>query len=140
MAPLLSQEHWANAFDPGDDKDDCFVAPAFFVVTADHDPRRDDGGPLGWRFCWLGSEVDGNYPKPTWRTLMCCNTTTVGRGASGIEGLAGQTINWVECTVSSAGLLWRQGVAGFAVPGINEKSVIDTSAGGQTQWHSVQLF
>ncbi len=91
MAPLLNQEHRANAFDPGNNKDDCFVAPASYVVTADHNPRRDDEGPLGRRFCWLGLEVDGNHPKLTWCMLMHWDTTTVGGGTSGIEGLAGQT-------------------------------------------------
>jgi hypothetical protein len=35
---------------------------------------------------------------------------------------------------------WQQGVAGFAMPSIDEWSVVDTSAGGQTQQHSAQLF
>jgi hypothetical protein len=107
MAPVLNQEHGANAFDRGNNKDDCFVAPASFVVTADHNPGRDDGGPLVWRFCRLGSEVDSDYPKQTWRTPMHCNTTTVGRGDSGIEGLARKTSDQARCAVSSTGLLWR---------------------------------
>jgi hypothetical protein len=114
--------------------------PASFVVTADHNPGRDDGGPLGQRFCWSGSEVVGNDPKLTQRTPMHRNITTVDGGASGVEGLAGQTSNQARCIVSSTGLLWRQGVVGFAVPGINKWSVINTSAGGRTQWHSAQLF
>jgi hypothetical protein len=118
----------------------CFVAPASFVVTADHDPRRDDGGPLGRRFCWSGSKVVGDYPELTWRTLMCRNTTTAGRGVSCIVGLSGQTINQARCTVSSTGLLWRQGVPGFAMQGIDKWSVVDTSAGGWKQRHSGKLF
>jgi hypothetical protein len=69
-APLQNREHGANSFDPGDDEDDCFVEPASFVVTADHDPGRDDGGTLGWRFCWSGWEVVGDHPKPTQRMPM----------------------------------------------------------------------
>jgi hypothetical protein len=53
-APLQNQEHGADSFDPGNDEDDCCVKPASFMVTADHDPRRDDRGPMGWRFCWSG--------------------------------------------------------------------------------------
>jgi hypothetical protein len=107
MAPLLNWEHGANAFDRGNNEDDCFVAPASFVVTADHNPGRDDGGPLGWRFCCLGLEVDGNYPKQTRRMPMRCNRTAVGGGNSGIEGLAGQTSNQARCAISSTELLWR---------------------------------
>ncbi len=56
-APLQNWEHGADSFDPGDDKDDCFVEPASFVVTADHDPGRDDGdlwvgGVVGWGGRW----------------------------------------------------------------------------------------
>ncbi len=85
MTPLLNREHGTNAFDLGDDGDNCFVVPASFVVMADHDPGRDDGGPLGWRFCWSGSEVVGNYPEPTRHTQMHCDTTTVCEGTSGIK-------------------------------------------------------
>jgi hypothetical protein len=53
-APLQNREQGTDSFDPGDDEDDCFVEPASFVVTADHDPGRDDGGPLGRRFFWSG--------------------------------------------------------------------------------------
>jgi hypothetical protein len=140
VAPLLNWEHGVDTFDPGNDEDNCFAVPASFVVKADNDPGRDDGGPLGRRFCRLGSEVDGNYPKPTRHMPMHHDTTTVGRGTSGIEGLTGQTSNRARCAVSSIGLLWQQGIAEFAVQGINEWSVIDTSAGGRKQWHSWQLF
>jgi hypothetical protein len=67
---LQNLEHEANAFNLGDDKDDWFVEPASFVVTTDHDPGRDDGGPLGRRFCWLGWEVVGDHPEPTRRMPM----------------------------------------------------------------------
>ncbi len=119
-APLLNQDYGADAFNPGDDEDNCFVAPASFVVTADHNPGRDDGGPLGRRFCWLGLEVDSDYPEPTRHTPMRRNTTTVGGGTSGVEGLAGQTSDQARCAISSTRLLWWQGIAGFAVQGINE--------------------
>ncbi len=69
-APLQNWEHGADSFHPGDNEDDCFVEPASFVVTADHNPRRDDGGPLGQRFCWEGWEVVGDHPEPTWHTPM----------------------------------------------------------------------
>jgi hypothetical protein len=53
-APLQNREHGADAFVPGDNKDNCFVVPDSFMVTADHDPGKDDGGPLGRRLCRLG--------------------------------------------------------------------------------------
>ncbi len=107
---LQNQEHGADAFNPGDDEDNCFVAPTSFMVTADHDPRRDDGGPLGWRFCWLESEVVSNYPKPTRLTPMCHDTKNIGRGSSDIVQLAGQTSDSARCVVSSTGVLWQHGV------------------------------
>jgi hypothetical protein len=102
---------------------------------ADHDPGRDDGGPLGRRLCWPGSEVVGDYPKLTGRTPMRHDTKSVGRGASGAVQLARRTSNSARCAISSTGVLWRQGVAGFAVPGINKWSVIDTNIGAQGQQH-----
>jgi hypothetical protein len=54
------------------------------------------------------------------------NTMNAGGGASVI---AGQTSNLARCAISSTGLLWQQGVAGFAMQGINEWSVINTNAG-----------
>jgi hypothetical protein len=89
MTLLQNREHGADAFDPGSNKDDCFVAPASLVITADHNPRRDDGGPLGWRFCQSGSEVVGDYPEPTRHTLIRHNTNCVGEGASDVVQLAG---------------------------------------------------
>ncbi len=106
-APLQNREHGANAFDPGDDEDDCFVEPASFVVTADHDPGRDDGGPLGRRFCWSGWEVVDNHPKLTRRMPMRRDTATAGGGVSGAVGPAGRTRDQARCVVSSTGLLWR---------------------------------
>jgi hypothetical protein len=132
-APRQNREHGANSFDPGDDEDNCFVEPASFVVMADHDPGRDDGGPLGRRFCWLGWEVVGNHPKLTRHTPMRRDTTTAGGGVSSALGPAGQTSNQARCTISSTGLSWRQGVAGFAVPGINGWSVVDTNIGAHGQ-------
>ncbi len=41
-APLQDREHRADAFDPGNNEDNYFVAPASFMVTADHNPRRGD--------------------------------------------------------------------------------------------------
>ncbi len=90
-APLQNWEHWADAFDPGNNKDNCFIESASFVVTADHNPGRDDGGPLGQRFCRSGWEVVGDHPKPTWRTPMRRDTATAGGGVSGAVGPAGQT-------------------------------------------------
>jgi hypothetical protein len=110
------------------------------MVTADHKPRRNDGGPLGQRFSPLGSEVVGDYPKLTWRTPMHRGTTTACEGASGIEGLAEGTSNQARCTVFGTGLLWWQGVAGCAMQGIDKWHVINTSAGGGKQQHSGQLL
>jgi hypothetical protein len=132
-APLQNWEHGADAFDPGNNEDDCFVEPASFVVTADHDPGRDDGGPLCWRFCRSGWEVVGDHPKPTWRTPMHRDTATAGGGVSGAVGPAGQTSDQARCVVSSTGLLWWQGIAGFAVPSINGWSVVGTNIGAQGQ-------
>jgi hypothetical protein len=130
---LQNLEHEADAFNLGDDEDDWFVKPASFVVTADHNPGRDDRGPLGRRFCWSGWEVVGNHPKPTRHTPMRHNTATAGGGVSGAVGPAGGTSDQARCTASSTGLLWRQGVAGFAVLGTNEWSVVNTSIGAHRQ-------
>ncbi len=132
-APLQNREHRADAFDPGNDEDDCFVEPTSFVVTADHDPGRDDGGLLGRRFCRSGWEVVGDHPEPTRRTPMRCDTATAGGDVSGAVGPAGQTSNQARCAVSSTGFLWRRGVARFAVLGTNEWSVVDTSIGAHEQ-------
>ncbi len=88
-APLQNWEHGADAFDPGDDEEDCAVAPASFMVTADHNSGKDDGGPLGRRFCRSGSKVVSNYPKPTRHMLMHHDTKNIGGGASGAVQLAG---------------------------------------------------
>jgi hypothetical protein len=133
VAPLQNREHGADSFDPGNDEDDCFVKPASFVVTADHDPGRDDGGPLGRRFCWSWWEVVGDHPKPTRHTPMRRDTATAGGGVSGAVGPAGRTSDQARCAVSSTGLLWRRGVTRFAVPGIDGWSVIDTNIGAQGQ-------
>ncbi len=90
-APLQNWEHGADAFNPGDDEDNYFVEPASFVVTADRNPGRNDGGPLGQRFCRLGWEVVSNRLKPTQRTPMHHNTKNVGGGTSDVVQLAGQT-------------------------------------------------
>ncbi len=132
-APLQNREHGADSFDPGNDEDNCFVKPASFVLTADHNPRRDDRGHLGWRFCLSGWEVVGNHPEPTRHTPMRRDTATAGGGISGAVGLAGQTSNQARCAVSSTRLLWRQGISGFAVPGIDGWSVVDTNIGAQGQ-------
>ncbi len=63
-------EHEANAFNLGDDEDDLYDVPASFVVTADHDSGRDDGGPSGRRFCWSGLVVVYDHPEPTRRMPM----------------------------------------------------------------------
>ena len=132
---LQNQEHGADAFDLGNDEDDWFIEPASFVVMADHNPGRDDGGPLGRRFFRSGWEVVGDHPEPTRRTPMRRDTATEGGGISGAVGPAGQSSNRARCAVSSTGVLWWQGVAGFAVPGINEWSVIDTNIGAHGQQH-----
>ncbi len=109
MTLLQNWEHGTDAFDQDDDEDNCFVAPASFMVMADHNPRRDDRGPLGQRFCQLGLEVVGNYPKPTSCTPMCHDTNNVGGGTSDVVQLAGQTSNSARCAISSTGMLWWHG-------------------------------
>jgi hypothetical protein len=61
------------------------------------------------------------------------NTATAGGGVSGTVGPAGQTSNRARWAISSTGLLWQRGVAGFAVPGIDGWSVVDTNIGAQEQ-------
>jgi hypothetical protein len=91
MTLLQNREHGADAFNPGNDEDDCFIVPNSFVATADQDPGRDDGGPLGRRFCQSGSEVVGDYPEPTRCTPMRHDTKNVGGGASDVaQRLANQ--------------------------------------------------
>jgi hypothetical protein len=89
VAPLKNWEHGADASNLGDAKDNCSVPPASFQVTADHDPVRDGGGPLGRRFCWSGSEMVGDYPELIRHTPMRHNTENVGGGTSGAVQLAG---------------------------------------------------
>ncbi len=53
-APLWNpqdREHRDNAFDLGDNKDICIVAPSSAVVAADHMCGRDIVKPLGQRTC-----------------------------------------------------------------------------------------
>ncbi len=91
-APLQNQDHGADAFNLGNNEDDCFVVPASFLVTTDHDPGRDDRGPLGRRLCRSGWEVVGDdHSKLTRHMPMRRDTTTAGRGVAGIVGPAGQT-------------------------------------------------
>ncbi len=132
-APLCPLEHGAKSSNPCGDGDEFYAMFASVVVMADHGPGRDDGVLLGRRFCRSGLEVIGNYPKPTMRTLMRCDITTAGGDASGNVEPAGQTSDQARCAVSSTGLLWRQCNAGFAMPGINKWSVIDTNTGAQGQ-------
>jgi hypothetical protein len=132
-APLQNREHGADSFDPGDNEDDCFVETTSFVGTADHDPGRDDRGPLGRRFCRSGWEVFGNHPKLTRRTPMPRDTATAGGSVSGSVRPAGQTSNQARCAASSTRLLWWQGIAEFAVPGIDGWSVLNTNIGAQGQ-------
>jgi hypothetical protein len=61
------------------------------------------------------------------------NTENVGGGTSGAVQLAEQTSGSARCTISSTGVLWRQGVARLAMPGIDKWSVIDTNIGAQGQ-------
>jgi hypothetical protein len=51
---------------------------------------------------------------------------TAGGDISGAVSTTGQTSDQARFTVSSTGVLSRQGDAGFAVPGINKWIVVDT--------------
>jgi hypothetical protein len=104
VLPLQNREHGANAFDPSNNKDNCFVSTASIVVPTDQIPGRDDRGPLGWRCCWSRLEVVNNHPEPTLCTPMRRNTMPAGGGASDVAGLAGQTSNSARCAVSSTRL------------------------------------
>jgi hypothetical protein len=134
-APLCPPERGDKSSDPCGDGDKFYAVFTSVVVMADHDPGRDDGVLLGQRFCWSGLEVIGNYPKTTRRIPMHRDITTAGRDASGNVGPARQTSDQARCAVSSTGLLWQRGDARFAVPDINEWSVVDTNTGAQGQQH-----
>ncbi len=82
-APLRPPEHGAKSSNTCVYGDKFYTMFASIVVMVDHDLGRDDRGLLGWRFCWSGLEVIGDYPKPTRRTQMRCDITTVGGDASG---------------------------------------------------------
>ena len=96
MAPLQNREHMADAFDPGDDEDVCFVVPASSVATADHGPGRDDGGPSGQKVCRLGSEVADDHTKQTRRTPMRRDTKP-GDASNAVAG----TSNGEKCVEPS---------------------------------------
>jgi hypothetical protein len=132
-APLQNWEHGAGAFNLGNDAVVCVVGPSSVVVVAGHDCGRDGLIPLGWRACRSGWEVVGDHPEPTWRMPMRRDTATAGGGISGAVGTAGQTSDQARCAVSSTGVLWRQGDAGFAMPGINEWNVVDTNIAAHGQ-------
>ena len=89
-APLQNREYRADSSDPGNDKGDHFVEPASVVITANHDPGRDDGGPLGWGDCRSGWEVVGDHPKPTWHMPMRRDTATAGVHVCGAVVLLGE--------------------------------------------------
>jgi hypothetical protein len=129
-APLGPPEGGAESSNPCSDGNKVCAVFASIVVMADHDPGRNDGVLLGRRFCWSGLEVIGDYPKPSRRTPMRRNITTADGDASGNVGLAGQTSDQPDAPFPALDLCWR-GDAGFAVPGINEWSVIDTNTGAQ---------
>ncbi len=106
-APLRPPEHGAKSSDPCGDGVEFYAVFASIVVMADHNPGRDDGVLLGWRFCWLGLDAIGNYPKLTMRMPMHRDITTAGGDTSGNVGPDGQTSNQARCAFSSTGLLWR---------------------------------
>jgi hypothetical protein len=99
-------EHKADAFDLGNNKDDWFGLPTSFVVTADHNPGRDDGGPSGRRSCRSGLVVVGDHPKPTQRTRMRRNTAFEDASVG-----AGRTSNGVRCVTPNKRVSWRHGVS-----------------------------
>ncbi len=120
MAPLQNREHGAGAFNLGNNAVVCVVGPSSAVVAAGHVCGRDGLIPLGRRACQSGWEVVGDHPEPIWRTPKRRDTATAGRGVSGAVITAGRTSNQARCAVSSTGVLWQQGNAGFAVPGIDK--------------------
>jgi hypothetical protein len=107
-APLQNPqnlEHEADAFDLGDKEDNWFVMPTSFMVTADHDPGRYDGGPSGRRSCQSGLVVVDDHPEPTQRTLMRRDTAFEDASVG-----ADQTSNGARCIAPSKRVLWRHGV------------------------------
>jgi hypothetical protein len=70
VAPLQNPEREADVSNLGDGKDDSVAVPSSIVVTADHGPGRDDGGPSGRRKCRSGLAMVDERPEPTWRTPM----------------------------------------------------------------------
>ena len=70
MAPLQNPEREADVSNLGDGEDDSVAVPSSVVVTADHGPGRDDGGPSGRRKCRSGLAMVDERPEPTRRTPM----------------------------------------------------------------------
>ena len=131
MAPLHDVERGAGSVNPGNNDDIYIVLTSTTVSVVDYSHGRDVGEPPGWTGCWLGLGVGDEIPKPTWRMSKHLGTTSTDRGTS---WLAGQTSNLAKCAVSSTGLWWQRGDAGFAVLGIPGLSGGDTITG----WHGQQ--
>ena len=79
MAPLQNWEHGASAFDLGDDAVICVIGPSSAVVAAGHGCGMDGVEPSGRRSFWLGSEVDDDFPEPSWHRSMR-HDTVIGDG------------------------------------------------------------
>jgi hypothetical protein len=111
-APLHVVECGASSVDPSNSDGSCNALSFSAVVVVGHECGRDAGEPLRWTECWLGLAVGAKNPKPTRHRPNHHDTKSADGGAS---GLAGQTSNLARCAISSTGVWWQQGDAGFSV-------------------------
>jgi hypothetical protein len=133
MTPLHDVEHGAGSVNPGNNNGIVYViVTSSTLVVVDHGHRRDVGDPPGWTECCLGLEGGIKNPGPTWHMPKHHGTMSADGGAS---WLAGKTSDLARCAISSTGLWWRQGNAGFAMKGITGWSGGNTIAGGHGQRH-----
>jgi hypothetical protein len=130
MAPLLVVERGATSVKPGNSNGGCNVVSTSVVVLVGHECRRDVVEPFEWTEYWLGLVVGAKNLKWTRRRPKHHNTRSADEGAS---WLAGQTSDLARCTISSTEVLWRQGDAGFVVPGTIRWSGNITRAEGHGQ-------
>ena len=107
MPPLQNREHGADAFDLGDNSVVCVDASSSSVVAAGHGCGRDGLKPSGRRTFPSGSEVDNDFPEPSWHRLMRHGTVFRDGDASASTEPAGRTSDEARCAVSNTGGQWQ---------------------------------